>query len=83
MKGERFMLQFLTKRLIYMVITLIFISIVAFFIIQLPPGDYVTSLAAGLRARGDKISNDQIEALRIRWMKYIKPSLMPDIVHLN
>ena len=48
------MLQYLLRRLVNMVITLLAISILTFAIIQLPPGDYVstqiaqmTSLAMG------------------------------------
>ena len=37
------MAQYITRRLLNMLITLAFISIISFAIIQLPPGDYLTS----------------------------------------
>ena len=46
------MLQFIIRRLLYMIPTLIAISIVSFILIQLPPGDYLTSMVAGLRDQG-------------------------------
>ena len=47
------MLSYLARRLVYMVPTLILISIVSFVIIQLPPGDYLTTMvgAAGRAGR--------------------------------
>ena len=43
---------------------LFLISIVSFFIIQLPPGDYLTSWIAELEATGEQVGQDQIAALR-------------------
>ncbi|MGL5115094.1 MAG: ABC transporter permease, partial [Beijerinckiaceae bacterium] len=40
------MLRYLIKRVLYMVPTLIAISIVSFAIIQLPPGDFLDSYIA-------------------------------------
>jgi peptide/nickel transport system permease protein len=61
------MLAFIGKRLIYMAITLWVISIVTFIIIQLPPGDYLTTLVATMSERGDSISMEQIAALKTRY----------------
>ncbi len=47
--------------------TLILISLIAFLIIELPPGDYVTSYVQALRARGVEINKDQEEAIRERY----------------
>lgn len=55
---------FILKRLLWAFPTLAFISVVAFAIIQLPPGDFVTSYAAQLRHGGEYISDLQIEAMR-------------------
>ena len=44
------MLQYAARRLVSMVVMLFFVSIAAFIIIQLPPGDFLTTLVAGLRA---------------------------------
>ena len=37
------MLAFMIRRLGYMLVTLVLISILTFIIIQLPPGDYLSS----------------------------------------
>ena len=46
------MLPFITRRLLYMVPTLFLISVVTFAVIQLPPGDYLDTLAAELTELG-------------------------------
>ena len=61
------MLGFLVRRLIAMVLTIWAVSFVAFAIIQLPPGDYLTSYVAQLSAAGDRIDPATIEALRQRY----------------
>lgn len=58
------MLKFLGRRLIAMVLTLFAVSFVAFAIIQLPPGDYLTSYVAQLAAQGDQVNQSTIDALR-------------------
>jgi peptide/nickel transport system permease protein len=47
-----------------MIPTLFLASVVAFIIIQLPPGDFATSYVAGLAATGDTVSQDALENLR-------------------
>ncbi len=46
------MLSFIYRRLLYMVPTVFLVSIVTFAIIQLPPGDYLDTLAAELNDSG-------------------------------
>lgn len=58
------MLRFLTGRLVSMIFTIWAVSIVAFAIIQLPPGDYLTTYVATLSASGDRVSPQVIESLR-------------------
>ena len=43
------MVQYLLRRLVNMVITLVAISVLTFVIIQLPPGDYVSTQIAQLQ----------------------------------
>lgn len=50
-----------------MIPTLIAISIVSFVIIQLPPGDYLTTLVANLAAQGDQVDGARLAALRERY----------------
>jgi peptide/nickel transport system permease protein len=50
-----------------MIPTLILISIVSFFLLQLPPGDYLDSYAAQLRQQGDMVQQEAIDSLRERY----------------
>ena len=61
------MLSFLTRRLVLALITTWAISIIAFAIIQLPPGDYVTAYIAQLEAQGDFVSEDEAINLRLEY----------------
>ncbi len=70
---------FVLRRLIWMVPTLIVISIISFIIIQLPPGDYLSSYIARLEALGTTVDQATIDALRLRyglndpiWVQYFK-----------
>jgi len=58
------MLSYIIRRLFYTVIVLLAISVVAFILIQLPPGDYVTYLISRLEHAGGRVSESQIVALR-------------------
>lgn len=44
--------------------TLLAISVIAFIIIQLPPGDYLTTYIATLSQSGQQLAQDEIDALR-------------------
>ncbi|MBI1294580.1 ABC transporter permease subunit [bacterium] len=61
------MLQFIIRRVFYMIPTLFAISIVSFIIIQLPPGDYLTSLVATMAATGETVDRAQLVALEQRY----------------
>jgi peptide/nickel transport system permease protein len=58
------MLQFIARRVLLLIPTIIGISIVAFLVIELPPGDYLTSYVANLAAGGDTVDQEQLEALK-------------------
>lgn len=58
------MFQFIVRRIIIAFFTIFAISIMSFVIIQLPPGDFLTSYIANLAAQGDSISQEQVERLR-------------------
>lgn len=53
------MLQYIAKRLLIMIPTVLLISLITFWIIQLPPGDYVSTYAA-LAARDHEIVDVQL-----------------------
>jgi peptide/nickel transport system permease protein len=50
-----------------MIPTLLLISALIFIIIELPPGDYFESYAAELRAMGEGVDMDRLEALRAEY----------------
>nr|WP_272209630.1 ABC transporter permease [Marinicella sp. W31]MDC2875447.1 ABC transporter permease [Marinicella sp. W31] len=58
------MLRYIIMRIIYMVPTLFGISVIAFIIIQLPPGDYVTSLIASMSDSGQAVDPAEVARLR-------------------
>lgn len=61
------MLGYILRRIGMMIPTLIVISMISFIIIQLPPGDYLTSYAATLRATGDAVDEAELASLRERY----------------
>ncbi len=58
------MLVFILRRLMMAVTTLAGISVLSFVIIQLPPGDFLTTELATLQAQGDQTSLQQMASLR-------------------
>ena len=49
---------------VFAVVVLLLVTVVAFFIIELPPGDYVTDLVARLRSSGAQVTLEMEAALR-------------------
>lgn len=45
------LLSYIGRRLIYCIVLLFFISIIVFIVIQLPPGDYASTVMAQLRSQ--------------------------------
>ena len=58
------MLDYLARRVLMAVFTVAVVSIVSFIIIQLPPGDYVSSYIAAQAAQGDSGSQELAAAMR-------------------
>jgi peptide/nickel transport system permease protein len=58
------MAAYLVRRLLTMLLTLIVISVLVFVIIQLPPGDYLSSYIAQLQAQGERVAQAKIDFLR-------------------
>jgi len=58
------MTRYIIRRLLGMIPTLFVISIIVFSLIQLPPGDIVTSTLRNLEQQGQEVSQERIEALR-------------------
>ena len=73
------MLQYIIKRFLYMIPTLILISILVFFLIELPPGDFFETYVNELLAAGETVDPKHIEYLREEygfdrplWERYLK-----------
>lgn len=78
------MLAYLVRRLILAVLTVWAVSVLSFIIIQLPPGDYITSYVAQMSSSGSFVSEQEAAALRqqygldqpqyiqyLRWMQMV------------
>ena len=50
------MLRYIAHRLVYMFLVLWLISIATFIIIQLPPGDYLSTVIARLESSGGTVA---------------------------
>jgi peptide/nickel transport system permease protein len=61
------MLKFILTRLLWMVPSLIVVSFLAFVLIQLPPGDYVTTYIATLAASNEVVDQNTANDLRQRF----------------
>ena len=73
------MLQYIAKRILYMIPTLVLISILVFFLIELPPGDFLESYVNDLLAAGETVDPQRIAYLREEygfdrpiWERYLK-----------
>lgn len=72
------MLAYLVRRFIIMLWTLAGISVLVFVIIQLPPGDYLSTYMAEIQAMGERIADEKIQFLREQygldkplWQQYL------------
>jgi peptide/nickel transport system permease protein len=61
------LLAYVIKRTLYAVPFFFLVSLVAFALIQAPPGDYLTTFAATLAQSGDVVDQERLEALRVRY----------------
>ena len=50
-----------------MIPTLVAISVITFLIIQLPPGDYLSTYIAELQSQGENVDIEKMEALRAQY----------------
>jgi peptide/nickel transport system permease protein len=58
---------YVIRRILIMIPTLIAISAITFVIIQLPPGDYLSTLIAELQSQGENVDQSKINALRAQY----------------
>ena len=72
------MISYLARRFVTMVWTLVAISVLVFVIIQLPPGDYLSTYIAELQAQGESVEDEKVAFLREQygldkplWQQYL------------
>ncbi len=58
------MIAYIVRRLLLAILTIWAITVLSFLIIQLPPGDYVTSYVASMSASGSGVTEAEAQALR-------------------
>ena len=58
------MIAFLVRRVLTMMWTVVAISVLVFVIIQLPPGDYLTTYISELQAQGEGVDEEKVAFLR-------------------
>jgi len=76
------MLRFIVQRLLILPFLVLLFSVIVFWLVQAPPGDFLTSYVANLASSGSSIGAEQVEALKrqfgldqpgyvqyIRWME--------------
>src|SRR5690554_5693968 len=61
------MVQFIIRRILLMIPTLFAVSLVSFIIIQLPPGDFLTSYMANRAGSGETVEQEVIAAMNQRF----------------
>ena len=61
------MFTYFIHRVLIMIPTLLAISVLIFIIIQLPPGDYLTTLIAEMESQGENVDQAKIIALRAQY----------------
>jgi len=61
------MTAYIIRRLLYMIPTILVISLIAFIVIDLPPGDYLTSYIVQLESQGVEVTEGLVESLRHRY----------------
>jgi peptide/nickel transport system permease protein len=61
------MINYILRRLGYMLVTLLIVTILGYVIIELPPGSYVDAEVNRLRAQGGNLTQSQIDSLYRRY----------------
>lgn len=61
------MREFLMRRLSIMVVSMLAMSFVAFIIIELPPGDYLSMYIKRLELQGERVDEARIESLKVQY----------------
>ena len=68
------MLEYIARRLGYMVLMMALVSVASFVIMKLPPGDYLTSYIQRLEMQGQRIDRSEIAALKRQYGLDLPPT---------
>ena len=60
-------LKFILKRLAMAMVTLLLITLVVFFVIQLPPGDFVDYMVTNMVAEGEQVTQADVHNLKVMY----------------
>jgi peptide/nickel transport system permease protein len=60
-------LRFVVQRLLLLPVLLLFFSVIVFWLVQAPPGDFLTSYLATLASSGSSIEEEQVQAMRTQF----------------
>ena len=66
-RAPHHMAQYIFRRVLVFLPTMLIMSAVIFFIIQLPPGDYATTYVASLKAEGNVVDANTLAELQERF----------------
>jgi peptide/nickel transport system permease protein len=69
------MFRYIIKRILVLIPLLVALSILSFIIIQLPPGDYLTTYINTLRSTGAQVDESTIERLEIQFGLHDPPAI--------
>ena len=58
------MFRYILKRLLLMIPTIFAVSIISFVVIQLPPGDFLTTYISNREASGETVDQGTVENLK-------------------
>ena len=61
------MKNYILQRLVYLVFLIWMVSVVTFIVIQLPPGDYLSTYISRLEQAGEDLTDQQVEQLRLQY----------------
>lgn len=83
------MISFILRRLGMMIPTLIVVSMITFFIIQLPPGDYLSTYMANLASTGEASNLEKMDKMReqygldlplpVQYLRWVKGMVTGDL----
>ncbi|MEL6272619.1 MAG: hypothetical protein AAFR22_22630 [Chloroflexota bacterium] len=60
------MVRMAVLRFISMLVTLLLVSMIVFFLVSLPPGDFAESVALSRTINGERVTEQDIEIMRVR-----------------